>query len=166
MEDQIVEKLFNFSILREDIIYLVNSVHEDSGLDKEALLYELQILKIISIGLSSNFLLKNKNDREKISEKYWLKILEFSKVLSETSKNFSGVDIDYFDILKKKFDVYLEEINENLDAKEPAAVIGPCFASECGNRYNAFAVLSGAKIFKSCFSGVRKILSQSDYLTY
>lgn len=155
IEENAAAVLFNYSIGRDDIKELTDGIPEESGPGVDTLLYELQILKIISTGVSINFLIENEDIKNRISKVYWEHIFEFSKSVTEATKNYSNVNVDYFEIIKKKLDLYLKELNENKGASEPAAVIGPCFAYQCGNREDTFTVMAGVKLFKSALIGIK-----------
>ena len=50
------EDLFNFAVDREDIKTLIAHLPEETVCEPEAIEYELQLLKIISVGWSISFL--------------------------------------------------------------------------------------------------------------
>ncbi|MEZ4568192.1 MAG: hypothetical protein R2860_14955 [Desulfobacterales bacterium] len=58
---------------------------------------------------------------------------EFAAGLSETTGLMIGKDIDYFQLIKDRLDMYVNAMNQQPDASEPAMVISPEFADACGN---------------------------------
>jgi hypothetical protein len=69
-----------------------------------------------------------------------------------------GNDIDYFQILKERLDMYLAAMNQNPDAPEPAVVVGPEFARTCGNVDDAFTVMTGSRMFIATIGSVKEYL--------
>jgi hypothetical protein len=70
----------------------------------------------------------------------------------------TGHEIDYFQILKDRLDMYLNALSSHPDASQPVAVIGPEFARTCGNADDAFTVLCGAKMFTATIGSVKEYL--------
>ena len=97
--EQAGEDLFNFAIDREDIKWLVSQLPEATDIVRSKVEYELQILKIISVGWSIPYFLENSPQKNRLLELFWTSVQEFSKSLSETTELMTGQDIDYFQIL-------------------------------------------------------------------
>lgn len=154
------EALFNFAINRDDVKMLMAQLPEAADVNRTTVEYELQILKIISVGWSIAYFLEEYAEwKQPLVEHFWSGMLEFSKSISETTELMSGVEIDYFQILKDRLDIYVNVMAEQTDVSEPAAVIGPTFAETCGNRDDAFTVMTGARMFKSSVMQVRDYLN-------
>lgn len=68
----------------------------------------------------------------------------------------AGTEIDYFQVLKDRLDLYVKALSNQGDASEPAAVIGPEFAENCGKRDDLFAFMAGSKMFVSTLSRVKE----------
>jgi hypothetical protein len=152
------EDLFNFATEREDIKTLVAHLPQEAECTPQAVEYELQLLKIISTGWSITFFLENQPAGEQISEIYWQSIHDFSGTLSETSRMMTGTEIDYFQVLRERLDMYVKALAENSDKSEPAAVVGPEFAKACGSSDDIYAVMAGSRMFLLTVSSVRKYL--------
>ena len=158
-EEQASEDLFNYAIERDDIKYLMAHLSAEATVKPTTVEYELAILKIISVGWSLSYFLEGTPRRkQKMSERFWADINEFSKGLSETTGLMIGQDIDYFDILKERLDMYLTTMSESTEATDPTTVIGPAFASACGNENDIFAAITGSKMFTSATGRVRQYL--------
>ena len=69
-----------------------------------------------------------------------------------------GQDIDYFQILKDRLDMYVDALRHHPDASEPAKVIGPEFSKACGNKDDIFAFMTGSKMFISTTGKVKQYL--------
>jgi hypothetical protein len=152
------EDLFNFAIDREDVKWLMAHLPEEADIKPNTVEYELQILKIISVGWSISYYLENSPLKNRLLELYWQTIYEFSKSISETTGMMTGQDIDYFQILKDRLDFYVEAMAQKPDAPEPAAVIGPEFARTCGNVNDIFTFMTGSKMFIATIGRVKEYL--------
>jgi hypothetical protein len=69
-----------------------------------------------------------------------------------------GKDIDYFQTLRDRLDTYLATMSASSEKNDPAAVIGPAFAANCGNADDLFTRMAGAKMFVSVVSRVKTYL--------
>ena len=152
------EDLFNFAVDREDIKTFIAHLPHEVQCKPATVEYELQILKIISVGWSISFYLENHLHKSELAELFWQAVLEFSENLSETTGLMTGHDIDYFQILKDRLDIYVAALTEKPDATEPAAVIGPEFARACGNIDDVYTVMTGSRMFIAIVSSVKKYL--------
>jgi hypothetical protein len=54
--------------------------------------------------------------------------------------------------------MYVDAMAKKTDATEPAAVIGPEFARNCGDVDDTFAIMTGSKMFIATISGVKEYL--------
>jgi hypothetical protein len=159
VNDQAGEDLFNYAIEREDVKLLIGQLSQGAKVKPATLEYELQILKIISVGWSISYHLAGSPRRNAaLSDLFWSAINNFSKELSQTTGLMTGADIDYFEILKKRLDQYVQAMENNPQAPDPAAVIGPVFAGCCGHRDDIFAAMAGTKIFANTVARVRQYL--------
>ena len=148
------EDLFNFAINREDIKTLMSHLPEEADIKRGKVEYELQILKIISIGWSISYYLENYAQQNQLLEGYWQAVHEFSQSISTTTGLMIGNNIDYFQILKERLDMYVAAMTQKPDAPEPAVVIGPEFARTCGNMDDIFTVMTGSKMFIATIGSV------------
>ena len=145
--DQAGENLFNFAMDREDVKAFAENMPEDAKCKPATVEYELQLLKIISTGWSISFFLENNPHRDQLAENFWKLIHGFSASLSETTGLMTGHDIDYFQIVKSRLDMYVAALSAKPDMTEPAAVIGPEFAKFCGDSDDVFTVMTGSRMF-------------------
>lgn len=156
--EQAGEDLFNFAVDREDVKLLLASIHETADIKRNAVEYELQILKIISVGWAISYYLENYPQKDTIGKAFWGAVQNFSQNLSETLGLLVSQSIDYFQILKVRLETYVNALQQNPGATEPAAVIGPEFAELCGNRNDVFTVLIGSKMFISTIGCVKEYI--------
>ncbi|MBW2248563.1 MAG: hypothetical protein JRF62_15550 [Deltaproteobacteria bacterium] len=152
------EDLFSFAINREDIKTLMSYLPEKADINLGKVEYELQILKIISTGWSISYYLENGARKNQLLEGYWKAVHEFSQSISTTTGWMIGNNIDYFQILKERLDMYVAAMAQKPDAPEPAVVIGPEFARTCGNMDDAFTVMTGSKMFIATIGSVKEYL--------
>ena len=152
------QDLFNFAIEREYIKTLIKILPKETECKPEAIEYELQLLKIISTGWSISFFLGDNPHRDQLAEVFWNSTHEFAKTLSETTELMAGHDINYFQILKERLDMYLTALTEKPEITEPAAVIGPEFAKICGNADDIFTVMAGSRMFIITVASVKEYL--------
>ena len=70
----------------------------------------------------------------------------------------TGHDIDYFQTLKDRLDMYVAALQAKPEMREPAAVIGPEFARLCGNSDDVFTIMTGSRLF------ILTVVRVKDYL--
>ena len=157
--EQAAEDLFNYAIERDDVKGLLANLSPAARVKPTTVEYELQLLKIITVGWSISYFLDGTPRRKAtLSQIFWEAINAFSKGLSETTGLMIGQDIDYFDTLKARLDTYLAIMAEQPEAADPTEVIGPAFARQCGDGEDIFTSMAGAKMFNSASQSVRQYL--------
>ena len=150
--------MLSFAIDREDVKWLIAQLPEETEINRGTVEYELQILKIISVGWSISYYLENSPHKNQLLELFWNSVFELSQSISTTAGLMIGNDIDYFQILKDRLDKYVDAMANKPDATEPAVVIGPEFARNCGDVDDIFAIMTGSKMFIATISGVKEYL--------
>jgi hypothetical protein len=150
------EDLISFAIDREDVKWLMAQLAEEAETKRSTVEYELQILKIISVGWSISYYLENSPHKNQLLEFFWNAVFELSQSISTTAGLMIGNDIDYFQILKDRLDMYVDAMAKKPDATEPAAVIGPEFARNCGDVDDIFTIMTGSKMFIATIGGVKE----------
>ena len=156
--EKVRDDLFNFAIDRKDIKWLMERLPKEANIKRSTVEYELQILKIISVGWSISYYLENNPHKNSLLELFWMTIFEFSQNLSTTTELMIGKDIDYFQILQERLNMYVDAMAHNPGAPEPSTVIGPEFARTCGNTDDIFTVMTGSKMFLSITGQVKEYL--------
>ena len=154
--EKVRDVLFNFAIDREDIKWLMERLPKEANIKRSTVEYELQILKIISVGWSISYYLENNPHKNALLELFWMEIYEFSQQLSTTTEIMIGQDIDYFQILKERLDMYVNTMAQKPEAPEPSTVIGPEFARTCGNEDDISTFMTGSKMFLSITGQVKE----------
>jgi len=152
------EDLFHYAIEREDTKWLLKRLPAEAAIKPAAVEYELQILKIISVGWSISFFLEEWPEKQQLVEIFWEAVREFAQSLSTTTEMMTGQSIDYFQVLKDRLDGYLEALRSQPEAHNPEAVIGPEFARNCGNADDLFTVYTGGRMFNGVTGRVREYL--------
>jgi hypothetical protein len=156
--EKVRDDLFNFAIDREDIKWLMERLPKEANIKHGTVEYELQILKIISVGWSISYYLENNPHKNPLLELFWMAIYEFSQQLSTTTELMIGQDINYFQILQERLDMYVDAMAQKQEAPEPSTVIGPEFARTCGNADDIFTFMTGSKMFLSATGQVKEYL--------
>lgn len=154
--------LFTFAVDREDIKTFIANLNKETECKPAAVEYELQLLKIIITGWSISFYLEDYSQKDQLAEIYWKLIHEFSQTLSETSQLMTGHNIDYFQVVKDRLDMYVAALTEKPGSTEPAAVIGPEFSRVCGKADDVFAILTGSRMFILTVSSVKEYLESAE----
>jgi len=156
--EQAGEKLFDFAVDRDDVKTLVAHLPEAAKCKPPTVEYELLLLKIIATGWSLSFFLENSPHREKLAENFWKLIHTFSADLSETTGLMTGHEINYFEVIQNRLDSYVTALADNPEMHEPAAIIGPEFASFCGDADDVFTVMTGSRMFILTVARVKEYL--------
>ncbi len=156
--EQAAEDLFNFAIDREDVKWLIGRLPQSDTINRSTVEYELQILKLISVGWSISFYLESNPLKNPIMELFWKAVQEFSGGISETTALMIGQDIDYFQVLKDRLDMYVAAMGNSSEEKDPTEIIGPEFARICGAVDDMQVYMSGAKMFFVTTNRVKKYL--------
>jgi len=154
------QDLFDFAVDREDIKAVMETLHPNAQAPRHAIEYELVMLKIISVGWSLAYFLEHSPHKTRLSEHFWAAIREFSLTVSTTTGLMTGQDIDYFQILKDRLNVYVAAMNEKTEAREPSVVMGPAFARTCGNPDDVFAIMAGSRLFISTIGRIKAYLEE------
>ena len=158
--EQAARDLFNFAIDRTDIKEILGGLHDQADINRNTVEYELPLLKIITVGWSISYFINHEPYKDDVSEIFWNAVREFAIGISDTTGLMTGTDIDYFQLIKDRLNLYVDAMNENTDAPEPAVVIGPEFAGACGNREDVFTVMTGARMFIATAGSVKSYLEE------
>ena len=154
------ENLSTFAINRDDIKELINAIPKTKNLNLTTIEYELQILKIISVGWAISFYMPQSDKNKKpLSGIYWTHIRDISQNISSLTGTTTGQQIDYFDILKERLDKYVAILQEAPEkASGTSSIIGANFAELCNSENDAAAVLTGTKMFTLTIGAVKEYL--------
>ena len=156
---QAAEDLFTFAIDREDVKWSLARLPTGAPIDRNAVEYELQALKIITVGWSIAYLLAENLQKERLQVDYWNAVRRFAGSLSETAGLLIGQDIDYFQVLRQRLDMYRAAVSAPQDAVEPAQAIGPAFARACGRPDDLAIAMAGARLFRCAVDRVGTYLT-------
>ncbi|MFA5902686.1 MAG: hypothetical protein WC836_02040 [Desulfobacula sp.] len=159
--EKMARDLSSFAIDRADLKELLSAIPNDAGLNMTTIEYELQLLKILSVGWALSFFMpvtdKNKGPLTQI---FWEYIREISGNISTLTQTTTGKPVDYFEILKERLNIYLEAMQKNPETSQnPAVIIGPAFASACYGENNPAAILTGTKMFTLTLGAVKEYLN-------
>jgi hypothetical protein len=90
------EELFNFAVDREDVKTLMAYLPAQAHIERGKVEYELQLLKIISVGWSISYFLQDWSRKNELAEVYWKAVHELSEGIYSTTGLMIGQNIDYF----------------------------------------------------------------------
>lgn len=152
------DQLFQYAIDRGEMNAILDSLPPEITEKRAAMEYEIQLLRIISVGWAIAFYLADSSLKERLGQHFWENIRTFSSTLSASASLTVGSEIDYFDVLKQRLDHYVGTLDAAGKIPDPAMAIGPAFAGICGDRDDACAVLAGSKMFSLSINAVREYL--------
>lgn len=155
---QAAEHLFQYAIHRDDMTMILDTLPLAVPERRVALEYEIQALRIISVGWAIAFHLSDDPLKTPLGEHYWENVRSFSQALSSSASLTTGSVIDYFEILKQRLDLYVRALDAAGEIAEPAMAIGPAFAGACGDKDDAMAMLAGSKMFSLTIGAVKEYL--------
>ncbi len=155
---EICENLSAFAIDRTDLKSILTMIEKKQDINLVTVEYELALLRIISVGWSLSVNLENHPEKDKFALCFWDLIRNLSKDITDISFMTSGENIDYFNIVKQRFEQYLSSLNKSMKKSDPASAIGPVFAEICKKKDNPFVIISGARIFNLAVSSVKEYL--------
>jgi len=156
--EEVTEMLVNYSMDRNELNILLKSLPQDEAINPVTVEYEIQLLKILSVGWGISYFMIQHPKKKELTEAFWNSIRDVSRKISSVTSASIGKDIDYFGILKKRLDIYVKALNQNPNVTDPVHVICPIFAEFCKNKSNPHVILAGSKAFSLSLSGVKAYL--------
>lgn len=162
--ESICKNLAEYAVDRDEIKELIRTLPQDQSINTVTVEYELQLLKIVTIGWSVAVYMVSNPQKQLFEIKFWELIREFSKDISNVTSLMIGHDIDYFDLVKKRFDYYLKSFEGSEGDRDPASAIGPVFAEACKDTDNPFVIITGARVFNNSVRATKEYL-ESEKLT-
>lgn len=157
------DQLFQFAIDRGDMNAILDVLPLAVPAKRATLEHEIQLLRIISVGWAIAFYLADSDLKAPLGHHFWQQISTFSATLSTSASLTTGSDIDYFQVLKKRLDLYVGVLDAAGEIPEPAVAIGPAFAGLCGDQDDACAILAGSKMFAHTINAVREYLDSDAF---
>ena len=157
--ETVCENLVNFSVDRDDLNRIMTMLPEDEAVNRVTVEYEIPLLKIVSVGWAIAYFMENRPEKQALLESFWKAIDAFSKSLSDVTNLTTGADINYFHMIRERVDTYVQALNMQPEAQDPAAVIGPTFAGICNAADNVHVIMTGNRIFNAAIIGVKEYLA-------
>lgn len=162
--EEVREVLINYSMDRQELNFLMGTLPESREINPVAVEYEIQILKIISVGWGISYFMVPKEKKKELAEAFWNSIRDVSLRISSATSASTGKDIDYFGILKGRLDLYIDALSQNPEASDPVHVIGPTFARISGHECDPHVILAGSKAFSLALGGVKAYLESVEFV--
>lgn len=162
--DQVTHTLLNFCVNREELKAVLGEIPMDAGIDRVSVEYELQVLKIVSVGWGLLYLLENDPMKGALSETFWNGVQAFSGAISSLATNSIGKEVDYFGVVKARLATYVNALEHFPDVADPTAVVGPTFAMICGSDDHPEVIAAGRRVFSGSLAGVGHYLDSVEIL--
>ena len=158
------ENLFNYAIERDALKQMVAHLPDDDSINKVTVEYELQLLKIISVGWGIAFFMGGQPLKEQLAEAFWNQIQALAHSISSATSASVGKDVDYFGIIKERLDLYVNALQHYADAPDSAKVIGVTFAKLCGDEANSYVTLTGKRTFSLASASVKNYIEALEFV--
>ncbi len=155
---EVGQNLFNYAIERDELKPILQSLPAESKIDPVAMEYEIQILKIVSVGWGIAYFSPDAARKEALAQAYWNIVQQFSGNISAMSSASAGKDIDYFNVLKDRLDIYVKALNVFSDVDDPGPVIGHTYAKLCGDEEDMYVMIAGKRVFHLSLAAVKGYL--------
>lgn len=157
---ELARNLAGFALDRTDLKNLLNALPMENDLNLTTMEYELGILKILSVGWGISFFMAASDpNKAPLTTFFWEIVQEISQSISSLLETTTGTQMDYFSILRKRLDTYVQEMQKNSHGTiDPASVMGPAFAKACASPDNAMAILIGTKMFTLTLGAVKEYI--------
>lgn len=131
----------------------------DPQINKTAVEYEIQLLRIVFTGWALSYFMVDHPRKDELAEAFWLSMHAFAEKISVmASAGTDGRTIDYFSAIRERIQCYIDAINTNVDAADPAIVVGTLFAQLCGNAGVQFIADAGRQVFVNTLNTVKLYL--------
>ncbi|GAB6094458.1 hypothetical protein JCM14469_07100 [Desulfatiferula olefinivorans] len=160
----VCRNLAEYAVDREDINALVAALPRDREINTVTVDYELQLLKIVSVGWSLSAFMTDHPDKTVAAETFWGLIRDFSKDISNVTGLMIGQSIDYFQLLRQRLDHYVASLDRAVKSDDPASAIGPAFAAAC-KADDPFVTITGARVFTYTSAAVKDYLGSQGLST-
>ncbi len=159
--EELARNLATFAIDRTDLKQLLAAIPQDTSLNLNTVEYELQILKILSVGWAISFFMPaSDKNKTPLAEGFWENIRDVAEKISTLTLTTAGTQIDYFAIIKERLNTYLKVMDNAPEGlTNPAELMGPAFAVACHSANDAVAVLTGTKMFTLTLGAVKEYLN-------
>lgn len=158
--DRAVEVLTGIATNRDMIKQeLAKLPDDDPGINKTAVEYEIQLLRIVFTGWALSYFMADHPRKDELAEAFWFSMHTFAgKISAMASAGTDGKAIDYFSAIRERIQCYIEVMNSNMDTADPAIVVETLFAQLCGNAEGRSIADAGRQVFVNTLSTVKLYL--------
>lgn len=158
--EKLADNLATFAVNRDDLKSLLAAMPASETVNLTSVEYELQILKILSVGWGISFYMEKSSDKKALTHRFWEHVREIAKNISQLALTTTGKEVDYFTILKTRMDNYVAVMKQNgHEGTDPSFIMGPAFADACQSPDDAAVILTGTKMFTLTLGGVKEYLN-------
>ncbi len=151
-------RLLNIAVNQRETKADIAGLAAEEAINWIAVEYEMQLLRIVSVGWALAYFSGGRSDSERLSEAYWEGVQVYCSAVSSMTEPVLGSGADYFGTVRQRFDHYLQVMTHFADAADPARVIGPTFAKLCGCQDSGELISLGRRVFARCLARVQERL--------
>jgi hypothetical protein len=152
---QACQILLDYSVNRDELNEILQGFPEDIEINRVAIEYELQLLKIIFVGWALSYYAHQHPHKHALLETFWNGVRELATGLSTASSVSTGQDLDYFSIIAERLNNYLKVLEEASEDTPSASVVAFHFSKQCGHEGEPYTLIAGQKMFHFAVGGVK-----------
>lgn len=146
--------LCEFSFDKTDIKPLWENYPSIEEKERVAFEYELQLLKIISVGWGLSYITGKSAFKENLADLFWKRIKDTASSLSQIAASTMGKEVDYFQAITERFEFYINVISGASETQTPGSVISQAFAAICKKEDDPYTVIAAKRVFNMSLTGV------------
>ncbi len=152
------EALAGFAMDRGEIKIQLDNIPDEADIDKTLLEYEIQLLRIVFTGWALSFFMPDLPQKNDLAKSFWLIIYQLAQKISELVSSTSGIEVNYFDSIRERTEIYTGAMTSASEGADPAEIIGSAFAGLCDNVESQPIIDSGKWMFGSTLATVKAYL--------
>ncbi len=150
--------LLDYSVNRNELSEILQGFPEDIEINRVAVEYELQLMKIIFVGWALSYYGHQHPRKEALLENFWNGVREFAVGLSTASTASTGQELDYFSIITERLNDYLDVLQKASENTPSASVVAFHFSKKCGHEGDPYTIIAGKKMFNFAVGGVKNYI--------
>jgi len=146
----------NRAVIKQELAGLPD---DDPTINKTAVEYELQLLRIVFTGWALAYYLTDHPQKNRMAESFWLSVHAFAgRISTLASAGTDGKTIDYFGAVRERIQSYIDALNTNMEEADPADVVAAVFSRLCGGTGTRVMADAGRKVFIDTLNTVKVYL--------
>ena len=157
--ERAAEHLITYAFEKEGIRNILSLIPASEEINPVGLEYEIQLLKIITVGWGISFFMENRKEKQALSVSFWNGVQAFCQNIDSVTALMIPASIDYFQTIHQRLETYLEALQQQSEATDPAMVFGPAYARCCHQADNIHVIMAGNRVFTGALQAVREYLA-------